>query len=473
MATPLFSNTNLICNSVVTAQSHYHFSVTEALAVSNLLERVLAYRRAGRDSVVVRSELCEQREIVTRAQCLLHLKKASQQFSALLTPIDVVRRRVLQELDLEQLLEPGYWDRLLLTHRKPKQQEPELDRLCSRLINAKKLSSDFALVIPGDTAAPVSIVNTSPMSDEPMSSVGINELKIRTRSGLRDTALKGLITGFAAMLLIDLAVRLAFPDVLQIAQSVMPVGSPVYRLTMLTMLFLLTTSFFLMVSSCAITKKDEILSAANESKHIGLLARLFDVGASPRRIVGGAIGPLLLGLGQGISVSAGFGSFGFAVLLDGLNRTFLVPYWVSQVVITVCCYMLAWFWGRVPFGLGTLTTLLFIGPAISFGAAITPESLPFTGNLIAFVVGLFIFAFGISLSASAALGPDGVTALSLAAERGHQWSIPKANLLWNVTAVIAGMILGGNFGVATVIGLLTVPLLINRLLPPLRRMLYQ
>lgn len=194
--------------------------------------------------------------------------------------------------------------------------------------------------------------------------------------------------------------------------------------------------------------------------------------ASPRRMISGFAGPILLGLGSGISVQAGFGSFGFTVLLDGLHQRFGLPLWFSQTAFTLVFYGIAWQWARIPLGLGTVSTLLLIGPAISLGASVTPETAHLIGNGIAFACGLMMFAFGISLSAAAALGPDGVTALSLAAEKRLHCPVPRSNLLANAAAITAGTTLGGNPGPATLLALLGVPVLIRLLLPDLRRCMH-
>lgn len=190
-----------------------------------------------------------------------------------------------------------------------------------------------------------------------------------------------------------------------------------------------------------------------------------------KQAVAGIVGPLLLGYGSGISLSAGFGPFGFSVLLDGLYQSFSIPFWISQTLITLTCYLIAWFWGRIPLGIGTVSTLLLIGPAISIGAAMTPESLPLLGNLIAFFVGLVLFSFGISLSAAANMGPDAITALSLAAEKVNSISIPLTSFLWNSIAICIGYLLGGNVGIASILGLWLTPLLIKAFLPRLRALM--
>lgn len=196
---------------------------------------------------------------------------------------------------------------------------------------------------------------------------------------------------------------------------------------------------------------------------------VFEFRASPSRIVAGLLGPVLLGIGSGISISAGLGSFGFSVLLDGLHHVTDAPFWISQVIMTLLFFWIAWRYARIPLGMGTLPALLLIGPAISMSASLTPEALTLTADVATFLIGLFTFALGISLSAAAALGPDGVTALSLAAEKRWHWPVAQANFIWNLSAISVGVALGGNLGPATVVGLLFTPILIQCLLPRLRR----
>ncbi len=211
--------------------------------------------------------------------------------------------------------------------------------------------------------------------------------------------------------------------------------------------------------------------ASKEKRNPTLLRDMFIFKARPRRILAGCLGPILLGIGSGISVSAGFGAFGISVLLDGIYQAYSVPFWLSQLLITIVCYLLAWKWARIPLGMGTLPALLLIGPAMSLGATTAPENLSFLGNLIAFFVGTLVFAFGISLIAAAALGPDGKTALSLATEKKYGWPIPRSTFFYNGSSILIGITLGGYFGIATILNLIAVPTLLHYFIPPLRRYL--
>jgi len=116
--------------------ANLHFSVSEALAKSRLLERVREYRRLSLEVASVNSDLSEQ-QLTNRANVMLQLKEASENFNALISPVDVVHLQVLQELKLEQILSKYYWHTLFLANNHPEQGKYELDSLCSKLLNAK------------------------------------------------------------------------------------------------------------------------------------------------------------------------------------------------------------------------------------------------------------------------------------------------------------------------------------------------
>ena len=211
------------------------------------------------------------------------------------------------------------------------------------------------------------------------------------------------------------------------------------------------------------------IDLAPAAKRFLIPSDVFVLSASPSRMLAGVSGPVLLGIGSGISISAGYGSFGFSVLLDGLRLAYMAPLWFSQAIITLLFFWIGWGLARIPLSMGTLPALLLVGPTISLGATMTPSDLAFDIQMAVLLLGLFTFSLGISLSAAAALGPDGVTAVALAAEKRWRCPVPRANFMLNFIAICIGVALGGKLGIATFIGLFTTPVLISYLLPRLRK----
>lgn len=434
--------------------SEAFLSVRAALTESALLLRLLNFR-SSRALVTVETKGTGVNASPDLVQSMLALKKAAEHFQSLVNPATPDQKRVLRDLQLEEVLSVPYWHGLLLPGHKDAQTNVDLDRLCTKLFKASQMP-------------PMIHVGTIKIKESIGDSVATGSAD-QSRSGL----FAAFIAGMSAMLLLVLAVNLFQLTMPEQIRSLTETGSTVYRTLMVLVVLVVSVSVFITLSRLFFANAVSTgVPAVSRPRSAGNFTNFFDLGASNRRIVAGALGPALLGLGLGISISAGFGTFGFSVLLDGINKTFGVPFWVSQTVLTMSFYLIAWLWARVPLGPGTVTTLLLIGPAISFGASLPPNDIAFAGNLLAFVLGLLLFAGGISLAAAAALGPDGVTALSLAAERKQNWPVSKATFLWDITAIATGVVLGGNFGVATVVGLFAVPFLIHLFIPPLRRLLH-
>lgn len=500
------SNDTQESDSVNPVNANLHFSVSEALTESRLLERVREYRRLCLEIDSVNSDLSDQ-QLAHRADIMLQLKQASEHFNALLSPVDVVHMQVLRQLKLEQILSKYYWHTLFLANNHPEQGKYELDSLCSKLLNAKYSLSvvgfdvvNSAVEIDADEyeeadGKPLVKTQLPTLSPEALSAVTPKPARAKTTNESREvnvpdselTALlsrnepdsigpvagvvSSAVTGLCALLLAILAASVFIPDLVQKLQTFMPVGSWSYRLIMLVLLLTLTTSIYMIISKAINTNTNDDIASSSKDEHTGLFNELLNMNATPGRIFTAVVAPVLIGLGLGVATSAGFGSFGFALLLESLNKALFVPFWIVLTIVTASCCVLAWLWGRVPFGLGTLVALLVIGPAISVGVGFAPVDPTITDNIIALFLGLILFAGGISLAAASALGPDGVTALSLAAERMHQLPVFLSIVLWDLTAIAAGVILGGSIGIATVVGLIAVPFLIRLFLPAFRRVL--
>jgi len=276
----------------------------------------------------------------------------------------------------------------------------------------------------------------------------------------------GCLAGLLALLNIALLCVALAPQSLGIVNSWSTSNSVIYTTIWALMVVAFgVVSFQLITYSVTSSSISTVSDNARTVRSDGFVV----LRASRRRIVGGCAGPLMHGFGAGISTSAGFGSFGAIVMIDGIHETYQLPLWLSQWMVASSCFLIAWCWARIPLGVGTLPVLLLIGPALSFGATIAPQELGFIGNLIGCVVGTLMYSFGVALTAAAALGPDGQTALSLAAEKANNWKIPYSSLFFAVTTICIGIVLGGNFGVASIINLMLVPVLLHYFIPPLRR----
>jgi len=338
-------------DSVSNINANLHFSVSEALDESRLLECVREFRRLSLEVASINSDLSEQ-ELARRADIMLQLKEASEHFNALLSPVDSLHLQVLKELKLERILSKYYWHSLFMANNYPEQGKYELDDLCSKLLNAKYSLSvvrfdivNSAIEIDANEydesdGQPVSKSTLPSISPEVMSvvspnssktvqkhqSVNVNRSESQTTVaqpasdkstystaqpsgpagsvGSLSGVISGVVTGLSALLLVVLAASVFVPDVFQKLQTLVPAGSTAYRLIMLVLLTTLTTSFYLMISRVISLKTNNAASAVNRDS--GLFTGLFELHVSIRRMFAGAVAPILIGLGLGVATSAGF-----------------------------------------------------------------------------------------------------------------------------------------------------------------------
>jgi len=225
-----------------------HLIVGRALSESRLLERVREFRRQSREYATVDGGLSEL-ELSHKAQSMLTLKNASEQFQSMLAPADAEYKRILQQLELEQVLHSAYWHNLFLANSCSDQGKPELDQLCSRLLDAKYallkhegVSTDLPVnetsgqksylhkpstvssINSSDRKSPELTMNKpidEASTEHVQAEADLNKDHQQTDLPLRPArdTLSGVVTGVCALLLLVLTVSVAVPGLLQWIQA--------------------------------------------------------------------------------------------------------------------------------------------------------------------------------------------------------------------------------------------------------------
>jgi len=416
---------------------------------SNEIDSLKSYRQ---NSVIGLSEAC----LAKRA-----LKEASEDFIERVPVFSHKDTLVMEELGLQSLLWKSTWLKIMVPG-----PPANFDKWLLQICYGKLL---FIRDYQSTTLRSTKNLNEKPVKSIVNDDFDTKKIKSKWRPDIRlRCAATGYMAGLLSLFSIALLCAAFAPKSLEIVNSWSISNSMMYTtIWALIVVAFGVVSFQLINHSFTPSNFSTVSGSARTARSGGFVV----LRASHRRIVGGCAGPLMHGIGAGISTSAGFGSFGAIVMIDGIHDTYQLPLWLSQWMVASSCFLIAWCWARIPLGVGTLPVLLLIGPALSFGATIAPQELGFIGNLIAFIVGTMVFSFGVALTAAAALGPDGQTALSLAAERANNWKIPHSSLFFAVITICIGIVLGGNFGVASIVNLMLVPVLLHYFIPPLRRYL--
>ncbi len=182
-----------------------------------------------------------------------------------------------------------------------------------------------------------------------------------------------------------------------------------------------------------------------------------------RRITQLIIGLVLFGVGIGLMLQSGLGVPPWDVLHQGLSRQFGLTVGIWSIIVSLAVLVL-WLPLRQPYGLGTLLNALIIGVVIDLtGLFIPPATM--TGVAWAMLLGgvvLIGLASGLYIGANLGPGPrDGL--MTGIARRGPSIRLTRA--LIEITVLTLGWILGGTFGLGTIVFALAIGPLVQFFLP--------
>jgi uncharacterized membrane protein YczE len=167
-----------------------------------------------------------------------------------------------------------------------------------------------------------------------------------------------------------------------------------------------------------------------------------------RRLPQLLVGIPVLGIGIALTLQARLGVSPYDVLHQGIaEKTGLR---VGTVVIVVGLVILVlWIPLRQRPGIGTVVNTLTVGLVIDLALLVLPEPDTLVARIPMLIVGIVVTGLGMGLYIGAGLGPgprDGLMT-GLAAKGFPLWAV---RTVLEVTALVAGWILGGNVGVGTV-----------------------
>lgn len=166
------------------------------------------------------------------------------------------------------------------------------------------------------------------------------------------------------------------------------------------------------------------------------------------------LGLVLCGVGLALMVNADLGLGPWDVLHQGVSERSGLP--IGTVTILVgALVLLAWVPIRERPGIGTVANVLIIGTTIDVVRIWLPEPDAIPARWAFLLVGVFLFGPGSGWYIGAGLGPgprDGL--MTGIARRGPSVRLVRTGL--ELTALAAGLALGGTVGVGTVLFALTV-----------------
>lgn len=188
------------------------------------------------------------------------------------------------------------------------------------------------------------------------------------------------------------------------------------------------------------------------------------------------VGLCIAHLGVTLFLLADLGSDPFNVLVQGVFRSVksvtnlsLLTHGHTHIAINLLIIIVLLFVDRTYIKIGTVFCMAFGGPIIDFftwllGGLLNSGN-PFIIRLISLALGCVILAYGMTvvIKSDAGTGPNDLVAISIS-DKGH-FPFGITRTITDISFVLIGFVLGGKFGIGTIVCACLVGLVAERFLP--------
>jgi uncharacterized protein len=171
--------------------------------------------------------------------------------------------------------------------------------------------------------------------------------------------------------------------------------------------------------------------------------------ASPTRLASLLLGLAIFGAGEACLVASQLGASPWTVFAEGVAHQTPMSVGVATIVMSFAIVLL-WIPLRQRPGLGTLLNALLVGVAIDATLLALPDSAPLGVRALEVAGGIALVALGSALYLGVALGPGPRDGLMTGLHRvtGRPVALVRAGI--EISALAAGIALGGTFGAGTI-----------------------
>ncbi|MBY7145687.1 hypothetical protein I2491_02685 [Levilactobacillus brevis] len=173
------------------------------------------------------------------------------------------------------------------------------------------------------------------------------------------------------------------------------------------------------------------------------------------------LGIFLVCMGVAFNNNTQLGNDPVGIIYDGLRTTFHLEQAQLGTVsnyLNVVLIIGLFFMGRHYASWGTLMYLVPYGVFVSIGSALYPmifTSTTLLGRSLGGLVGISLYYLGISLFVAADIGVDPFSGFMLTLRDKTGWSMRRSKITFDGALIIMGVLLGGKFGIITILTALT------------------
>jgi uncharacterized membrane protein YczE len=185
-----------------------------------------------------------------------------------------------------------------------------------------------------------------------------------------------------------------------------------------------------------------------------------------RRLTQLYAGLVLYAVSMALVINSDLGNMPWDVFHQGLARRvgLTIGFWVIAIGLLI---LLIWIPLRVRPGIGTVSNILVIGFLIDAALWAVPESDHIVVRSAYLVAGIFLNGIATALYVGARMGPGPRDGLMTGLVRRTGRSVRLVRTSMEVLVVLAGIALGGTFGVGTILYAVSIGPLVQIFLPRL------
>ena len=170
-----------------------------------------------------------------------------------------------------------------------------------------------------------------------------------------------------------------------------------------------------------------------------------------KKIIIIVIGSVIAAYGITLALYAGFGGATLAVLWQGISRTFHISIGMASLIVATVMIVFAFFYDRSQIHIGTILYQIVYSLCVDLFANAHVYSTHLWVNALIMLLGVMLFAVGTGFYAAASLGRGSYEALTFSLAEKNGWQVKVVRMILDIVMVIAGVLLGGKFGICTIV----------------------
>ena len=170
-----------------------------------------------------------------------------------------------------------------------------------------------------------------------------------------------------------------------------------------------------------------------------------------KKIIIIVIGSIIAAYGITLALYAGFGGATLAVLWQGISKTFHISIGMASLIVAIVMIVFAFFYDRSQIHIGTILYQLVYSFCVDLFANAHVYSAYLWINVLIMLLGVMLFAVGTGFYAAASLGRGSYEALTFSLAEKNGWQVKIVRMVLDIVMVIAGVLLGGRFGICTIV----------------------